>query len=162
MRGLQELSFDTFKSVKAYELDVTPSLAIHLPQDYVKYVKVSFSDGAGIQRVLYRTRKTSNPSNIDQTGTPDVAPFYNFTNNELVLNTESDTATAFANQLSSNASSSSDYYDTIYGSNQGQRYGLEPEHAQINGSFYIDEIRNFIRFGSDLSGKNLPLSDRGN
>jgi len=157
MRGLQELSFDTFKSVKAYELEVPPSLAIPLPQDYVNYVKVSFSDGSGIQRVLYRTRKTSNPSNIDQTATPDVAPFYNFTNNELVLNTESDTATAFANQESANASSSADYDDTIYGSNQGQRYGLEPEHAQINGSFYIDEIRNFIRFGSDLGGKRIII-----
>ena len=157
MRGLQELSFDTFKSVKAYEIEVPPSLAIPLPQDYVNYVKVSFSDGSGIQRVLYRTRKTSNPSNIDQTGTPDVAPFYNFTNNELVLNTESDTATAFANQESANVSSSADYDDTIYGSNQGQRYGLEPEHAQINGSFYIDEIRNFIRFGSDLGGKRIII-----
>ena len=157
MRGLQELSFDTFKSVKAYELEVPPTLAIPLPQDYVNYVKVSFSDGAGIQRVLYRTRKTSNPSNIDQTGTPGVAPYYNFTNNELTLDTESDTATAFANQESANVSSSSDYDDTIYGSNQGQRYGLEPEHAQINGSFYIDEIRNFIRFGSDLSGKRIII-----
>jgi|TARA_Y100000015_G_scaffold42853_1_gene51202 hypothetical protein len=158
MRGLQEFSFDTFKSVKAYELEVPSTLAIPLPQDYVNYVKISFSDGAGIQRVLYPARKTSNPSNISQTATPDVAPYYNFTDNELVLDTESDTASSFIAPESSDAQATNyDYNDAIYGSNQGQRYGLEPEHAQINGSFYIDEIRNFIRFGSDLNGKRIII-----
>lgn len=156
MRGLQELSFDTFKSVKAYELEVPPTLAIPLPQDYVNYVKISFSDGAGIQRILYPARKTSNPSNIDQTTTSGAAPYYNFTDNELVLDTESDTSSSFISPKVSRLSSS-EYDDSTYGSNQGQIYGLDPENAQINGSFYIDDVRNFIRFGSDLGGKRVII-----
>ena len=45
----------------------------------------------------------------------------------------------------------------MYGSNHGQRYGIEPEHAQANGSFYIDEIRNFIRFSSDVGSKRVVI-----
>lgn len=33
MRGLQELSFDTFKSVKSQEIVLPPSLTMQLPQD---------------------------------------------------------------------------------------------------------------------------------
>ena len=42
-------------------------------------------------------------------------------------------------------------------SNEGRRYGLDPEHAQANGSFYIDNLRGLIRFGSDLAGKTITL-----
>ena len=35
-RALQELSFDTFKSTKAHEIVVPSTLAMPLPQDYVK------------------------------------------------------------------------------------------------------------------------------
>ena len=40
-RALQELSFDTFKSTKAQEITLPPSLQMILPQDYVNYTKVS-------------------------------------------------------------------------------------------------------------------------
>ena len=42
-RGLAEFSFDTFKSVKSQEILLPPSLTMILPQDYVNYVKVSWS-----------------------------------------------------------------------------------------------------------------------
>ena len=61
MRGLQELSFDTFKSTKAYEITVPSNLQIMLPHDYVNYVKFSWSDDAGIEHVLYPAINTSNP-----------------------------------------------------------------------------------------------------
>ena len=47
-RALQELSYDTFKSVKAQEITVPSSLTMVLPQDYVNYVKMAWSDSAGI------------------------------------------------------------------------------------------------------------------
>jgi hypothetical protein len=46
-RALQELSFDTFKSCKAQEITVPPSLQMALPQDYVLYTNVSWVDSAG-------------------------------------------------------------------------------------------------------------------
>ena len=60
-RALQEFSFDTFKSVKAHELTVPPSLRLMLPQDYVNYTNISWSDSAGIQHTIYPVSKTSNP-----------------------------------------------------------------------------------------------------
>jgi hypothetical protein len=50
-----------------------------------------------------------------------------------------------------------DYDDDIYELNIGQRYGLEPSHAQINGSFYIDNAKGLIHFSSNISGETVIL-----
>ena len=50
-----------------------------------------------------------------------------------------------------------DYEDDIYWPNEGGRYGLEPQHAQVNGSFYIDDINGKIHFSSNVSGKTVIL-----
>jgi len=60
-RSLAELSFDTLKSVKSYELEVPATLTLPVPQDYVHYTGLSYVDDAGIKRNLYPARKTSNP-----------------------------------------------------------------------------------------------------
>tara|TARA_R110002012_G_scaffold296463_2_gene493808 strand:+ start:665 stop:2014 length:1350 start_codon:yes stop_codon:yes gene_type:complete len=65
-RGMQELSFDTFKSVKAQEITLPPSNTMALPQDYVNYTKICWVDGNGIERPLYPTKHTSNPTPILQ------------------------------------------------------------------------------------------------
>ena len=66
-RALAELSFDTFKSTKSQELTLPPSLTMILPQDYVNYTKISWSDSSGIKHPLYPTNSTSNPTNPHQT-----------------------------------------------------------------------------------------------
>ena len=65
-RALAELSFDTFKSIKAQEIVLPPSLTMVLPHDYVNYTKISWSDSAGIKHPLYPTKHTSNPFSIKQ------------------------------------------------------------------------------------------------
>ena len=60
-RSLAELSFDTLKSVKSYELEVPATLTLPVPQDYVHYTGLSYVDDAGIKRNIYPTSKTSNP-----------------------------------------------------------------------------------------------------
>ena len=62
-RALQELSFDTFKSVKSQEITLPATLQMILPHDYVNYTKLSWVNGAGIKHTLYPTSKTSNPHN---------------------------------------------------------------------------------------------------
>jgi hypothetical protein len=66
MRAMQELSFDTFKSCKAQEIEVPPNLMMPLPRDYVNYVKLSWSDASGIEHIIYPAIKTSNPKAIQQ------------------------------------------------------------------------------------------------
>jgi len=65
-RALAELSFDTFRSFKAQQIDVPPSLTMRLPKDYVNYTKVSWVDSAGIKHPLYPTKHTSNPFQVEQ------------------------------------------------------------------------------------------------
>ena len=61
-RALAELSFDTFKSVKSMEIEIPASLQMILPQDYVNYTKLSWSDSSGIKHPLYPTKHASNPT----------------------------------------------------------------------------------------------------
>ena len=65
-RAMQELSFDTFKSCKSQEIELPPSLTMKLPHDYVNYIKLTWSDSAGVEHIIYPTSKTSNPKNIKQ------------------------------------------------------------------------------------------------
>ena len=65
-RAMQELSFDTFKSIKSQQIDVPSSLTMPLPHDYVNYTKLTWVDGAGIEHPLYPTSRTSNPFQIKQ------------------------------------------------------------------------------------------------
>jgi len=49
------------------------------------------------------------------------------------------------------------YVDDVYWPADGQRYGLDPQHAQVNGSFYIDCVSGKIYFSSNISGKTVIL-----
>jgi len=83
-RAMQELSFDTFKSIKSQELEVPASLTTILPQDYVNYVKLVWSDSAGIEHIIYPTSKTSNPIAVNQDPSGDIV-------SEILTNNEFDT-----------------------------------------------------------------------
>ena len=88
-RALAELSFDTFKSCKSQEIEVPPHLTMPLPQDYVNYVKLVWSDSAGIEHIIYPTSKTSNPNPIHQNSDGDyiisaVATFTDSTDNVVL------------------------------------------------------------------------------
>ena len=50
-----------------------------------------------------------------------------------------------------------DYEDNTYWPMNGERYGLDPQHAQANGSFYIDCVSGKIHFSSNISGKTVIL-----
>ena len=50
-----------------------------------------------------------------------------------------------------------DYDDDDFWPNTSERYGLDPQHAQINGSFYIDDLRGKIHFSSNIANKTIIL-----
>jgi len=151
-RALQELSFDTFKSCKAQEITVPASLQMTLPQDYVNYTKISWVDSAGVKHLLYPTSKTSNPTKPTQDS--DGSYTFGATGN-LLTDSES---TTWANYKSGTPSENQDdYQDDTYWPMNGSRYGLDPQHAQANGSFYIDNQLGKIHFSSNISGKTVIL-----
>jgi len=65
-RALQELSYDTLKSCKTQEIVLPPSLQMALPNDYVNYTKLAWSDENGIEHIIYPTSKTGNHNTIQQ------------------------------------------------------------------------------------------------
>ena len=315
MRAMQELSFDTFKSIKSQEITVPSTLSAVLPHDYVNYVKLSWTDSGGVMHVIYPTKYTKNPEPILQndngeyklqaigtidsssvdvvlnkeyknivvgmvvestgivaagdpnlkvvginhssgitTVTLDTAPrvtgagttatqtltFRNPTSNPDVITEEESTAvldsltyTSGENRITANSADDASkvkvgmiitsedfpidsdgnypkvldvvetliivsevatasstavtgsqatfisqtkisqtlsnyrsytphdnvdrYDDGTYDLVVGERYGLEPAHAQVNGSFYIDQIKGLIYFSSNISGKNVII-----
>ena len=40
---------------------------------------------------------------------------------------------------------------------RGRRYGLDPQYAQSNGTFFIDQRTGYIHFGSSLAGETVIL-----
>ena len=72
---------------------------------------------------------------------------------------EEEETTTWANYKSTTPSENNneDYEDDTYWPIDGERYGLDPSHAQVNGSFFIDEMRGKIHFSSNISGKNIIL-----
>jgi len=152
-RGLAEMSFDTFKSTKTLEITVPATLQMTLPQDYVGYVKASWVDSAGIKHVIYPASKTSNPTKSTQA--TDGSYTFNSTDGSMLTDSES---TTWANYKSGTPpENQNDYQDDAYWPLDGERYGLDPQHAQANGSFYIDENAGKIHFSSNISGKTVIL-----
>ena len=151
MRALQELSFDTFRSCKSQEIEVCPSLTMPLPQDYVNYVKLTWSDSSGVEHIIYPGIVTSNPLKVVQDDD------CGYTYDEDFLITTNDSTTWNSYQSGTPDGSGDDYKDDSYWPIPGSRFGLDPKHAQGNGSYYIDCITGKIHFSSNLAGKTVIL-----
>jgi hypothetical protein len=161
-RGLQEFSYDTLKSVKSQELNIPPSLSVAVPQDYVNYTNICYIDAAGVKHPIYPANNlTTSPYEVplqDEGGQP--------TQDNIGDNLEADSITnerwANANDRLLNGNiTAEDYY--AYGSYltgnpfYGQRYGNEPQYAQRNGWFNMNEREGTIAFSSNLKGSLIVL-----
>jgi len=157
-RGLQEFSYDTLKSIKSQELTVPSSLSVIIPQDYVNYVKCSWVDDAGAKHIIYPTRVTSNPTELpiqDEDGLPTQDGIPGIESNLLAQQSLTEERWASQNQDSNLIP---DNYQHPRGVNLlGQRYGLQPEEAQVNGKFTINERLGTFSFTSDLANKIIIL-----
>ena len=133
-----------------------------IPQDYVNYVGMSYIDAFGIKHPIY-------PAN-NLTSSPYEAPIQddagdltqdNFGDNlEGSSITNERWANANANLLSGNITAE-DYWS--YGGwltgnpFLGQRYGNDPQYAQGNGWFNMNERDGVISFSSNLNGVLIIL-----
>ena len=166
MRAIQELTYDVFRSVKAYEITVPNTLKMPLPHDYVNYTKVSLVGNDGIKRNLYPTGKTSNPFNIrqndDGTYTYDDAngdgsfDQLNTGDGDPYMHVDSKTWEKYSQSSASQSTSEKDGSD-IEIDYRGRRYGIDPQHAHSHGSFFIDQQRGYLHFSSSLAGETVVL-----
>ena len=161
-RGIQEFSYDISRVEKIQEIELGTSLSMPMPQDYVHYVRLSYVDDAGIENIIYPARFTSNPS---QSILQDDDYNYLFDADGSLLTGTPVTNTRFEqfdmDNLTGgeiNAGTGYDMDDSldrlmIYGG----RHGLDPEVAQNNGVFVIDELNGKISFSSDLAERIITL-----
>jgi len=154
MRAIQELSYDVFRSVKLIEFEVPNTLVTPLPHDYINYVKLSRVGSDGIERVLYPTGKTSSPFHISQ----DENGNYQYDNTGSLIGAGASTTSTNWSSIGDDDTGSIDSAssDSIL-DHRGRRYGLDPQYAQQNGTFFIDYPENWIHFGSSLGGKTVVL-----
>ena len=74
------------------------------------------------------------------------------------ISTDLQDPTTWSNYKSGTPSENQDdYQDDTYWPMDGSRFGLDPQHAQANGSFYIDQNTGKIHFSSNISGKTVVL-----
>jgi hypothetical protein len=165
-RGLQEFSYDTLKSVKTSELTIPQSLTLPLPQDYVNYVRTSWTDRSGVKHIIYPTNNLTNSpyyTNIqDSKGIPTQDNFGEnvegtsliqerwHSNNNQELN---DYLAENPDTLGFNFRGNGDF---IYSNNRSQ-YGLDPQYAQTNGYFNLNEREGKMSFSSGLVGELILL-----
>jgi len=166
-RALQELHYDTLKSCKSLGVEVCGNLRVPLPHDYVNYTKITVVDEKGIEHVLYPLRHTSNPPSITQkpskcTTDGDSSDSYTFEDggDDCDLNASTSTTwTTFSGGGSGigvdsgSTNGNQNYHDHTF----GERFGLQPEHAQTNGSFFIDCEQGMVYFTSNIAGKNIII-----
>ena len=156
-RCIQEFNYDIGRVEKIQEIDVPPSLSIPMPQDYINYVRISWIDTAGIEHIIYPTRLTSKPSEaILQDSDYD----YLYSSDGDTLTGTSLTDEYFRefelDNVANNQNQPDEYLNRVPDV-LGQRYGLNPELAQQNGIYVIDEVNGKISFSNGLKDRTITL-----
>lgn len=154
-RAMQEFAYDITKVEKIQEVEIPASLSIPMPQDYVNYVSISWIDKAGIEHPIPRGRITSSPS---EAVAQDDQGNYTFAGDQTLVTTTPETTTRFNTFNDSNLTGGTNNDDYFYNADfpaerlleSGKRYGAEPELANRNGMFIIDEANGKINFSSSL------------
>ena len=166
-RSLQEFSYDTLKSIKSQELTIPENLSLVMPQDYVNYVSLCYIDSMGVKRPLYPNNNlTTNPYTKllqDDTGLPTQDSFgENLEGTSITVERWQE-----ANQALINSSWYQNWVDNGYmfedygvGSgpwNWGALYGINPQYANSNGWFGINEREGKFTFSSNLVNKLIVI-----
>ena len=119
--------------------------------DTAYVVVVSFHNFTAIDGTLTETNNVDNISVSNYTFSSSLSA-------KEGNQTESSTWNNYKSQTpSENNTSYDDYEDDKYWPLDGNRYGISPQHAQTNGSFYIDQRLGIIHFSSNISGKTVIL-----
>ncbi len=166
-RGMQEFSYDTLKSIKSQELNIPPSLAVILPQDYVNYVRISSIDQLGVKRIIYPANNlTISPYEMplqDNTGQPTQDNFGDNLEGTSITEERWENANdRFITGTFNNANFEAffDFMQDGYGYGldaYGRRYGLDPALSQINGWFNMNEREGKVAFSSNLANRLIVL-----
>ena len=159
-RALQELSYDTLKSVNSQELTIPNNLSVPIPQDYVNYVNIHWVDAQGVKHIIMPTTLTSNPGSMplqDASGEPVQDNFGRNINGTSITEERwrSNNLNGRKEFVENIGLNGDNYYES--GLTNSGRYGLDPQNANVNGSFTINEREGKFSFSSDLVNRIIIL-----
>ena len=158
-RGLQEFSYDTLKSIKSQELTVPVSLSIPLPQDYVNYTNIYWIDNQGVKHVIMPVNNlTGSPYATpiqDAKGVPTQDNFNNNVEGTSIIEERWNTNDLKNRNINVDDTVLASFYYNYDFPNlgYGELYGLEPQYANVNGYFQLNEREGKISFSNDLVDK---------
>ena len=153
-RGLRELYYDVLREVKGIALDLSPTLQVVLPPDYVNYVRISWVDSNG---VMY-------PMAVDNR-IPIAEEYLQGSNYELLFDDDGCTLKADSTVIKGSTPEENPNLEKIL-SSCSYRYsfcesGYQPNRDMSkvfsNGKYKIDKELGVIQFGSDAKGKTIVL-----
>ena len=153
-RSVQEFSYDIFHAEKNLEVELSSTLQLSLPSDYVSYVKISYVDSNGNHRTIQNSKTTKPTQAAQQDG--DFKYIYD-QSGDLTFTETSETVKRF--QSSKGFAKDKDlqnfHNESDLPSVYGRRYGSEPERQNINGTYLLDLQDGKIYFDSSFSEGDL-------
>lgn len=147
-RAIQELNYDAVKEVKVLEMEITETLKLVLPSDYVNWVRISMYKN-GMLLLLHENRQAISSET------------YEMSDGQLVFTDEGSVVVSGYTQMNGDrlagetqhAELDEDEYPNYRVYSRGGRYGIDPETANTNPTFRIDKQSGVIDFSSDMSGE---------
>jgi hypothetical protein len=149
MKGLREFYFDVLQEVKGRALELSSTLQVILPQDYINYVRISWVDEAGMLH----------PMAVDNS--MSIASDYLQDENFGIIFDEGGCAL-----LDNKTGTSFTQLEPLHG---GEGYYTYPfvvnsftpnkdlSRVFQNGKYKIDKERGLIQFGSGIEGRTIVL-----
>lgn len=160
-RAMQELSYDTLKSINSQELTVPSSLSVPIPQDYVNYTNVYWYDQSGIKHLVLPNRLSTSPYETpvqDDEGIPTQDNIGDNIEGSSII--EERWNTNGLSDVDNKVDDSVLGWELYYGIESvgyGRRFGMNPEYASPNGWFLINERQNKFSFSADLVDKIITI-----
>lgn len=144
-RAMREFYYDILREVRAIELELSPSLQVTLPPDFVNYVRISWVDEKGQLHPM----AVDNRMSIAQEYLQDDNYELLFDNEGCVLIGEGGHSGETTNNTSVVGRYS--FCDSQF------RPNLDTSNVYNNGKYRLDKSRGIIQFGSDAMGRNIVL-----
>lgn len=146
-RGIQEFNYDTLKEIKVVELELSDSLLLTLPHDYVSYVRVSVLGVDGLLRPLSQDSRTL----IGRAYLQDHE--FNILFDEDGYPLEANETETFKRYSLTSGTTPDVCEEYEYNS---PNFGLNP-NLNANGYFSIDKRKGVMSFSSNIKGRIIVL-----
>lgn len=155
-RAFRELYFDSIQQIKGIALELSPTLTVTLPPDYVNYARISWIDDNNMLHPMAENKKLSITAEYLQDSSFNIQ----FDNDGCALveyneGLPIDPETGEPIQATALASESAYGWEII----RGDSYQPNKNQANVygNGSYVIDRNRGLIKFGSEVYGQRIVL-----